>query len=63
MIGAARKGGYCCRKGYHDTSHGCDGSFGGDGIHACALKLCGLDPSPNEAMYKHCVSDPITGFK
>ena len=36
------KGGYCCRKGWDDTSHGCDGSFGGVG-HACALKpKCGI---------------------
>ena len=32
------KGGFCCRKGFHDTSHGCDGSFGGDSEHECVLK-------------------------
>jgi hypothetical protein len=48
-------------KGFDDTSNGCDGSFGGDNIHACVLKPCEKDPSTN--MPKHCVYDPITGFK
>merc|ERR1719471_2275410 len=28
--------GYCCRKGW-TPGNGCDGSFGGDNIHACVL--------------------------
>ena len=61
------KGGYCCKKGWHEsnpTSHGCDGSFGGVSFHACVLKpKCDLDPSPTGGMYKQCVFDPISGFK
>ena len=29
--------GYCCRKGWA-PGNGCDGSFGGDEKHVCALK-------------------------
>jgi len=29
--------GKCCRKGWDDTSNGCDGTFGGQGNHECAL--------------------------
>ena len=28
--------GLCCRKGWHDTSNGCNGNIGGDGSHTCA---------------------------
>ena len=30
--------GLCCRKGGSDKSNGCDGSIGGNGIHACVAK-------------------------
>ena len=32
--------GFCCTKknGWTDTSNGCDGSFGGEKGHECALK-------------------------
>ena len=33
--------GYCCRKDYYPCGNGCDGSFGGDGIHACVPKPIG----------------------
>ena len=29
--------GICCRKGWGDTSNGCDGSFGGLTKHECVL--------------------------
>ena len=30
--------GFCCREGWHDTSNGCDGTFGGQRQHECVLK-------------------------
>ena len=30
--------GFCCRQDWHDTSAGCDGTFGGIGMHQCVLK-------------------------
>ena len=35
--------GFCCTKknGWNDTSNGCDGSFGGETKHECALKPSG----------------------
>ena len=30
--------GRCCKKGWPDTSNGCDGSFGGNTMHECVLK-------------------------
>ena len=30
--------GFCCKKGFTDTSNGCDGTFGGQGVHECALQ-------------------------
>ena len=31
--------GTCCKKGYHDTSSGCDGTIGGRNRHECVLRL------------------------
>ena len=31
-------GGLCCRLGWSDTSHGCDGTFGDPDDHICTLK-------------------------
>ena len=33
--------GMCCKKGYHDTRNGCDGSFGGNTRHECVTKPTG----------------------
>ena len=30
--------GMCCRKGWKDTSNGCDGTLGGEGKHVCVSK-------------------------
>ena len=32
--------GYCCtrKSGWTNTSNGCDGTFGGQGMHECTLK-------------------------
>ena len=28
----------CCKKGFHDKSNGCDGTFGGKTRHECVLR-------------------------
>ena len=46
--------GYCCRKNW-TCGNGCDGSFGGDGIHACVLKPTGkLILKRNLHIYIYC---------
>lgn len=44
--------GSCCKKGHTDKSRGCDGSFGGNGYHACALPTASFplqtDGSPKD---------------
>ena len=30
--------GMCCKKGFHDKSNGCDGTFGGKTRHECVLR-------------------------
>ena len=36
--------GMCCKKGFSDTSNGCDGTFGGSARHECVLKSAGKCP-------------------
>ena len=36
--------GMCCKKGFLDTSNGCDGTFGGSARHECVLKSAGKCP-------------------
>ena len=43
--------GMCCRKGWHDTSTGCDGSLGDDGKHVCVPA-----PSFSAVLFPNCTS-------